>query len=269
MKINQPHIYIVGALALMTTICLSTGAKAQDPIDTGAKPNTLTSAEKAAGWTLLWDGKTMDGWRSPRSDEFPHQGWLIKDGLLSTKENGGEEAADGGDIITRKAYKNFELKVDFKITPGANSGIKIFVQPNLVPITKTGEKAAVGSAIGMEFQILDDKLHPDATLGHDGDRTIGSLYDLIAAPKDKKVMPIGQWNQAHILSQGNHVTFFLNGVKTVEFERGSAEFRKQVAASKYHNIPDFGEWPEGHILLQEHGNQVFFRNVKLRELDQK
>lgn len=269
MKTNHPHIYIVSALALMVTFCLSTGTHAQTPAVKEAMQNTLTSAEKAAGWTLLWDGKTTDGWRSPRSDEFPQQGWLIKDEVLSTKENGGEEAADGGDIITRKTYKNFELKVDFKITSGANSGIKIFVQPNLGPITKTGEKAAVGSAIGMEFQILDDKLHPDAKLGHDGDRTIGSLYDLIPAPKDKHVMPVGQWNQARILSQGNHVTFFLNGVKTVEFERGSAEFRKQVAASKYHNVPNFGEWPEGHILLQEHGNQVFFRNVKLRELDKK
>ena len=134
------------------------------------------------------------------------------------------------------------------------------------PITKTGEKAAVGSAIGLEFQILDDLRHPDAKLGTNGDRTIGSLYDLIPAPKDKKVLPVGEWNHARILSQGKHVTFWLNGEQTVTFERGSAAFRAAVAASKFKDIPDFGEWADGHILLQEHGNEASFRNVKLREL---
>jgi type 1 glutamine amidotransferase len=229
--------------------------------------NTLTAEEKAAGWQLLWNGKNSDGWRSAKSEEFPKEGWTIHGGVLTVHENGGEESAAGGDIITRKRYANFELTADFKITPGANSGIKIFVQPNLSPIDKkTGQPTGKGSAIGLEFQILDDAKHPDAKLGKDGDRTIGSLYDLMPAPKDKKVQPIGEWNHARILSQGNHVTFWLNGEKTVEFERGSPEFRALVAASKYHNIPDFGEWKDGHILLQDHGNEVSFRNVKLREL---
>jgi hypothetical protein len=123
-----------------------------------------------------------------------------------------------------------------------------------------------GSAIGMEFQILDDANHPDAKLGRDGDRTIGSLYDLIPAPKSKKVMPVGEWNHARILSQGQHVEFWLNGEKTVEFDRGSAAFRAAVAASKFKDIPNFGEWADGHILLQEHGSVVSFCNVKIREL---
>ncbi len=215
---------------------------------------------------MLWDGKTTDGWRSAKSEEFPTNGWKMSDGILSTLENKGEEAAGGGDIITRKRYENFELKVDFRITVGANSGVKIFVQPNISPISKAGEKAAVGSAIGMELQILDDKLHPDAKLGHNGDRTIGSLYDLIPAPAGKQVKPVGDWNNARIVSKGKRVEFYLNGVKTVEFERGSEDFRKRVAASKYHNIPQFGEWEDGHIMLQEHGNAVSFCNLKLREL---
>ena len=232
-----------------------------------AAPNTLTAQEKAAGWELLWDGKTPEGWRSAKSENFPTHGWNMKAGVLTVHENGGEESAGGGDIITRKRYANFELMVDFKTTPGCNSGIKIFVQPNISPVDKkTGKTTAVGSAIGMEFQILDDQLHPDAKLGRDGDRTIGSLYDLIPAPKDKKVMPMGEWNQAHILSRGKHVTFWLNGEKTIEFERGSPEFRAVVAQSKFKNIPDFGEWADGHILLQEHGTEVSFRNVKIREL---
>jgi hypothetical protein len=215
----------------------------------------------------LFNGTNLDGWRSARSQEAPKRGWAAHDGILTVHENGGEESRGGGDIVTRKRYSEFELTAEFKITPGANSGIKIFVQTDLSPIDKkTGKPAAVGSAIGLEFQILDDVLHPDAKLGRDGDRTIGSLYDLIPAAKDKKVKPIGEWNQARILSKGKHVTFWLNGEKTVEFERGSAEFRTAVGKSKFKDIPNFGEWADGHILLQDHGNEVSFRNVKIREL---
>ncbi len=228
--------------------------------------NGLTEAEKAEGWVMLWDGKTMDGWRSPKSEEFPKSGWKMSDGILSTVANGGKESAGGGDIITRKRYADFELKVDFRITPGANSGIKIFVQPSITPISAAGQPTAVGSAIGMEFQILDDRVHPDAKLGKKGNRTIGSLYDLITAPASKKVNLVGEWNNARIVSKGKRVEFFLNGVKTVEFERGSEAFRKLVAGSKYGNIPNFGDWEDGHIMLQEHGDAVSFCNVKLREL---
>ncbi|HYN01510.1 MAG TPA: DUF1080 domain-containing protein [Vicinamibacteria bacterium] len=255
----------LGALALVSPLVLSLAHGAPAP-EAAAPPSTLSAAEKAAGWRLLWDGKTTDGWRSAKSDGFPTQGWSIENGVLMTHENGGHESAGGGDIITDKRYADFELTVEFKLTPGANSGIKLFVQPGLAPISGAGGQATVGSAIGIEFQILDDARHPDAKLGHDGDRTVGSLYDLIPAPKDKKVSPMGEWNQARVLSQGNHVEFWLNGVKTVEFERGSARFRELVAASKYKSIPGFGEWKDGHILLQEHGNAVSFRNVKIREL---
>jgi hypothetical protein len=231
------------------------------------KPNTLTSAEVQAGWRLLWDGKSSDGWRSAKGESFPAHGWVMQDGVLSVRSNSGEESTGGGDIITRKRYADFELVADFKITPGANSGIKIFVQPNLSPIDKnTGAKIAVGSAIGCEFQILDDVRHPDAKLGRDGNRTIGSLYDLIPAAADKKVAPVGEWNQALILSRGKHVEFWLNGQKTLAFERGSETFRQFVAASKFKNIPDFGEWADGHILLQDHGDAVSYRNLKIREL---
>jgi len=230
-------------------------------------PNTLTDQEKADGWKLLWDGKTTAGWRSPKAAEFPSKSWTIENDEFRIVSSGNGESQAGGDIITRDRYSNFELVADFKTTTGCNSGIKIFVQPNISPIDKvTGQPTAVGSAIGMEFQILDDEHHPDAKLGRDGDRTLGSLYDLIPAPKDKKVMPVGEWNHARILSHGKHVEFWLNGEKTVEFERGSPAFRETVALSKFKNIPDFGEWADGHILLQEHGSVASFRNVKLREL---
>jgi hypothetical protein len=227
-------------------------------------PNTLTPAEKATGWTLLWDGKTPAGWRGAKTGSFPAQGWSIKNGMLTVQENGGAESSGGGDIITRQRYTDFELRLDFKITPGANSGIKYFVQPNLNPVTGAGAKASIGSAIGLEYQILDDAHHPDAKLGRDGNRTLGSLYDLITASPDKKPAPTGEWNAARVIVRGNHVEHWLNGKKILEYDRGTPAFRDAVTGSKYKNIPGFGEWPDGHILLQEHGNEVSFRNIKIR-----
>ncbi len=228
--------------------------------------NQLSEAEEEQGWKLLWDGKTSKGWRSAKTDNFPKGGWKIQDGVLTIHESGGGEASNAGDIVTVDRYANFEFKVDFRITPGANSGIKYFCQPNLDPITGTGAKAATGSAIGLEFQILDDLRHPDAKAGRDGNRTMASLYDLKPADAAKLVNPIGQWNTAHIVSSGSHVEHWLNGRKVLEYERGSEAFRNLVAQSKYKSIPGFGEWADGHILLQDHGNTVSFRNIKLRGL---
>lgn len=227
-------------------------------------PNTLTPAEKATGWRLLWDGKTTEGWRSAKAAAFPSQGWQIKDGALCVVANSGAESASGGDIITRDRYSDFELRLEFKLTPGANSGIKYFVQPNLDPVTGAGAKAAVGSAIGPEYQVLDDARHPDAKLGINGNRTLASLYDLLPADPGKKPNPIGQWNAARIVVRGNHVEHWLNGQKVLEYERATPAFREAVANSKFKSIPGFGEWPDGHILLQEHGDEVSYRNIKIR-----
>ena len=232
--------------------------------------NTLTEQEKADGWKLLWDGKTTKGWRSPKSDSFPMKSWRIADGVLTVDPgltNGEAESQAGGDIITRDRYSNFELTADFKCSPGCNSGIKIFVQPNISPIDKvTGKPTGVGSAIGLEYQVLDDARHPDANRGRNGDRKLGALYDLFPCDPSKPVNPIGEWNRAHIISKGNHVEHWLNGRKILEYDRGSEAFRAAVAASKFKDIPDFGEWTDGHILLQEHGSEASFRNVKIRVL---
>jgi hypothetical protein len=227
-------------------------------------PNTLSEAEQATGWKLLWDGKTTAGWRGAKSDSFPTKGWEVNDGVLTVLATGGAESAAGGDIITRERYSQFELVLDFKITAGANSGIKYFCQPNLNPITGTGATTSTGSAIGLEYQILDDVRHPDAKAGHDGNRTIASLYDLMPAANSKQTHPIGEWNTARLLVQGNHVEHWLNGQKVLEYERSSPAFRELVAKSKYRSIPGFGEWSDGHILLQDHGDRVSFRNLKIR-----
>ncbi|WP_263410909.1 3-keto-disaccharide hydrolase [Terriglobus tenax] len=242
------------ALVALCLLLLATAASAQ-------KPNTLTAKEKAEGWHLLFDGKTTNGWRSARGGGFPTTGWAVKDGTLTVTETGGEEAGNGGDIVTTRTYSNFELSVDFKTSPGANSGIMYFVDLDLMP-WKNGK----GSAIGFEYQVLDDNLHPDAKRGVNGDRTVASLYDMIPAAKDKPIKPVGEWNTARIVVRGKHAEHWLNGVKVLEYDRDSPEFKAILAGSKYKAFPTYGQAASGYILLQDHGFPVWFRNIKIREL---
>ena len=222
--------------------------------------NSLTDSEKADGWKLLFDGRTSKGWRSAKGPEFPKEGWTVEKGQLHTAASGGKESAAAGDIITIERYKQFEVSVDFKLTKGANSGLKYYVQPDL--------NQGAGSAFGLEFQMLDDAVHPDAKLGRDGNRTVGSLYDLITA-QNKRPNPIGQWNNAYVITKGSKVEHWLNGRLIVSYDRNTDDFRALVAKSKYADPKygkNFGEWADGHILLQEHGDEVWFKNVKLRDL---
>jgi hypothetical protein len=223
-------------------------------------PNQLTEYEISSGWKLLFDGESSKGWRGAYKDSFPAKGWQIQDGNITVLSSEGHESANGGDIVTLDQYKAFDLSFDFKITPGANSGVKYFV---------TLKEKNEGSAIGLEYQVLDDKLHPHAKLGRDGDRTLASLYDLIPAVKTERfIHPIGQWNTGRIIVYpNNHVEHYLNGIKVLEYERGSPDFRSLVAVSKFKIWPNFGEAPEGHILLQDHGNEVSFRSIKIHVLE--
>lgn len=229
----------------------------ETPLEPVKTKNSLTTDEKDNDWEMLWDGETTEGWRGARLDEFPEEGWKIEDGVLTVFASGGGESEAGGDIVTKELYGDFELKVDFKITEGANSGIKYFVDTDL--------NKGPGSSIGLEYQILDDERHPDAKLGnHEGSRTMASLYDLIQADPDKPVNPIGEWNTARIVSKDNKVEHWLNGEKVLEYERKSEEYRQLVSESKYVDWPNFGEAEEGHILLQDHGNKVSFKNIKIK-----
>lgn len=218
--------------------------------------NTLTDREVKEGWKLLFDGKTSAGWMNAKTKSFPPSGWEIKDGtIIINPETKG--ANGGGDIVTVDKYKNFELIVDFMYKPGANSGIKYFID------TETNNGAL--ASIGCEYQILDDKLHPDAKLGIAGNRTLAGLYDLIA-PKNTRDNGPDKWNRAIIIVNGNKVQHWLNGQMTVEYERGNDKWKELVATSKFKTSPGFGEVKEGRILLQEHGNFVSFKNVKIREI---
>jgi hypothetical protein len=239
-------------LMVMAAFITLANASGQSPMG----DNTLSEKEKQDGWKLLFDGKTSNGWMNAKTKQFPSTGWEIKEGLLivnpATKAQG-----DGGDIVSAGKYKNFELSVDFRYVPGANSGIKYFVD--------TERDNGKYNSIGCEYQILDDKLHPDAKEGITGNRTLAGLYDLIA-PKPKKDNGPDKWNNATIIVKGNHVEHWLNGSMTVEYERGNKAWKDLVAASKFKDIPGFGENAEGRILLQDHGNVVAFKNIKIKEI---
>lgn len=247
------HYHRLLPLLILAATSLAPDAYSQD--------NTLSPQEAADGWQLLWDGHSADGWRGAKQTTFPDHGWSIADGVLRVHQSGGAESTNGGDIITRRKYRNFILRVDFKITKGANSGVKYFVDPEL----NRGE----GSAIGCEYQLLDDLHHPDAQLGVKGNRTLGALYDLIAPDRsgaNYRFDPEG-FNTATIVVEDRRVRHYLNGCKIVDYERRTPTFNALVAYSKYAGWPDFGNAAEGHILLQDHGDEVFFKNIKIKELN--
>ncbi len=217
-------------------------------------PNTLTAAERAQGWRLLWDGKTAQGWRGAKSREFPATGWSTGDGVLSVL---GQK---GGDIVTEEEFSAFELQLDFQVSEGGNSGLKYFVGTD-----------ARGAPVGLEYQLLDDERHPDARLGAEGNRTTASLYDLIPRkklPGGAAIAPkAGEWHHARIVATpAGQVEHWLNGIKVLEYQRGSPEFAAAVARSKFKDLPGFGLGKQGSILLQDHGDVVRFRSIKVRTL---
>jgi len=218
--------------------------------------NTLTDREKAEGWKLLFDGKTTAGWMNARTKTFPANGWEIKDGVLSVNP-AAKKPGGGGDIVTVDKYTSFELIADFMYETGGNGGIKYFVDTEI-------NNGALAS-IGCEYQILDDRNHPDAKAGINGNRTLAGLYDLIA-PKNKRDNGANKWNRAIIKVNGNKVQHWLNDNLTVEYERSTPAWRELVATSKFKDSPGFGEVKEGRILLQDHGDVISFRNIQIREI---
>lgn len=241
-----------------------TPSPADDLTIRNTTPNEVSAAEAAQGWRLLWDGRTTKGWRRVHQTGFPEKVWKIENGELVVASSGGSATEAGGDIVTEEEFGAFELQLEFKLTAGANSGIKYFV------VETPGSTS--GGGVGLEYQLLDDTKHPDAKRGAAGNRTLASLYDLI--PREKmpgglNIAPrVGEWQHARIVARADgRVEHWLNGIKVVEFQRGSPLFAALVARSKYEKIEGFGLAPRGRILLQDHGDEVHFRSIKIRSLE--
>ena len=261
MKASNGIAAVLCGAALCLGSCKSEPHFDPDSFIPCALPNQLSEKQMELGWVLLWEGSDTEAWTSAKDIglTFPQWGWFVEDGQLCVEENGGQESTNGGDIMTFEMFEKFWLSVDFKLSPGANSGIKYFVNPELFPST--------GSAIGCEYQILDDELHPDAKLGVNGNRTLASLYDLIPADKENVEYEKYGWNTAWIVVQGNMVSHWLNGTKVLEYDRFSPEFDECVRNSKFREREGFGKLDSGHILLQDHGNEVRYRNIMLMKLE--
>lgn len=216
-------------------------------------------------WTVLFDGKTFTGWRGLGRDGVPEGHWTIEDGTIRKVASGDVPTAFdgqplvGGDLLTIQTYRDFDLTFEWKVAPGANSGIKYNVSESM-----STALPPVNAALGFEYQILDDDLHPDARNGPN--RTAGALYDLVP-PQDGKVLRhVGTFNEGRILFVNGHGEHWLNGVKVLEFDLGSAAFEEAFARSKYLPVAGFAEIRRGHIVLQDHGDDVWFRNIMIREL---
>jgi hypothetical protein len=221
--------------------------------------NNLSDQEKNQGFKLLFNGQDFTGWRAVHGTKMPEKRWNIVDGEMVVSPSDGSET--GNDIVTEDQYQSFELVFDFKLSEGANSGIKYLVNESFESQGKSG--------IGLEYQILDDEKHPDAKQGVVGNRTLASLYDLIPSYKlDKRFQrKIGDWNQGRIIVYPNNIVqHWLNGFKVIEYERKSNIFQALVARSKYEKYKGFGMNEKGNILLQDHGNNVSFRNIKIRTI---
>ena len=212
-------------------------------------PNQLTLDEQKAGWRLLFDGKTTSGWRGFKKADFPTDKWAARDGCLEKTATGTGDSHGGGDIVTLDTFSDFDLRFEWRIAPGGNSGVKYFVTEGR------------DGPIAHEYQVLDDGRHPDARIGPH--RQTAALYDVLPPARDKPLRPVGEWNQSRILVKGSHVEHWLNGRRVLEYELGSPELKAAIARSKFKGVAGFGTRIKGHILLQDHGDEVCYRSVKI------
>lgn len=234
------------------------------PVAAQGAPNLLTAADRSAGWRLLFDGTTLRGWRGLGYDSVPTAHWRVVDGAIEKIASGNVpkmpdgQPANGGDLMTVDTFRDFELAFEWKVTPGANSGVKYNVSEEF-----SLANASNHAALGFEYQVLDDSLSDDNKIPS---HRAGSLYDLIPPSAAKHLAPVGQWNRSRIVFRGNHGEHWLNGARIVEYELGSPRMDSLLARSKYARIRGFAERRTGHIILQDHGDEVFYRDIKIREL---
>jgi hypothetical protein len=236
------------AAATIAAVMVFAPLAAQGP---DAKPKTADGTKAANGaWTPLFDGKSLAGWRGYKKPDASETRWKVDTGMLTLPANDGKDTRGARDIISTGTYDNFDLRWEWKAAPGANSGLKYFVledQP---------------SAIGHEYQLIDDERHADAKIGPH--RQTAALYDVFPAA-DRPIKPAGEWNVSEVRAHGNHVEHWLNGKKVLEYELGSPKLKEAIAKSKFKDIARFGTPQKGHLLLQDHGDQIWFRKVEIRQ----
>lgn len=239
---------LTACLPILSAMLFCAAADAEQP------PNTLSPPEKEAGWRLLFDGKTTKGWRGYNMEKMP-PGWEVIDGALVRVSGGagGKGAGGGDDIITVDQFENFDLRLEWKLVSGGNSGI----------LYRCPEGARTAWHVAPEMQVLDNTRN----VGRKPSQLAGALYDLYAPAKDV-TRPVGEWNEARVVANGNHVEHWLNGVKLLEYELGSDDWQKRVAGSKFKSMPKFAKSRKGHICLQDHTRRLEYRDIKIRELKQ-
>ena len=232
--------HVVPFVALALSLALGPGVATQ------TAPNTLTAQEEAAGWQLLFDGRSLDAWRGYRRDTLPESGWESKDGTVRTIPK-----VKGTDLITRKTFGDFELTWEWRIAPGGNNGVKYFV-------TEERPKSP-----GHEYQMIDDAGYPGELTPQ---QWTAAFYDVLPAAADKPMRPAGEWNSSGIVVRGTRVEHWLNGKNVLTYEIGSPTVKAGLAKSKFKDQPGFGEKIAGHIMLTYHQDECWYRNLKIREI---
>ena len=249
MRTNLTHYITPAIAAVATAASLASATIAQKPAAEAV--NQLTAAEKKAGWMLLFDGKSLNGWRGYKKTDASDTRWKVEDGLLTVDPGTGKDTQGQRDIITTDQFDRFELTWEWRVAEGGNSGLKYFVledQP---------------SAIGHEYQLIDDERHADAKIGPH--RQTAALYDVFPA-QNRPLRAAGQWNQSRVVSNGTTVEHYLNGTRVLQYELDSPALRAAIAKSKFKDIARFGTLQNGFILLQDHGDRVWYRSIKIRRL---
>ena len=235
------------AFALLGALLVPVLGAQAPPTRPAAKP----AATAQAGWKNLFDGKTLDGWRGYKKADAKESRWMVEDGMLMLPKNDGKDTRGARDLISTDTYDQFELEWEWKIALAGNSGVKYFVLEDM------------DSAIGHEYQMIDDERHPDAKVGPK--RQTSALYDVLAAA-NRPLKPAGEWNTSRVTVRGTTVEHWLNGTKVLSYELGSPALKAAIAGSKFKDVARFGTPQKGHILVQDHGDQVWFKSIRIRPL---
>ena len=252
MKITTLLSAALAASGVMAIVAASPSA--QSSVRRGDVPlqsngNQITGAEKRDGWSLLFDGKSLNGWRGYKQPDASATRWRSDNDVLAVLKDNGKDTHGARDIITVNTVNSFELTWEWRISEGGNSGLKYFVLEDQ------------DSAVGHEYQMIDDARHPDAKVGPK--RQTAALYDVLAGV-NRPVRPAGEFNQSRVVVNGRHVEHWLNGTRVLQYELESPELKKAIGESKFKDIARFGTVQKGHILLQDHGDEVSYRNIKIR-----